>query len=226
MSSFWIALLFMKKGLMLFMSMENLPMDVGVAAVLGRSVEGSSCGTSIGNFKLTDLDFADDAVIFAETLEVLELALEALHEETKPLGLKVSWTKTKIQDFGNLLAPDTQSVHVCGEDIEVVESFTYLGSAVHNTMESCGEVNRRLGMAYGVMDSLNKSIWRCRYLSRRTKVRVFKSLVLPVFLYGSETWTLSKALKRRINASSVVELSPGVTVVGSSRPAHCSVGFL
>ena len=185
-----------RQGCVIAPTLFNVCMDW----VLGRSVEGSSCGTSIGNFKLTDLDFADDAVIFAETLEVLELALEALHEETKPLGLKVSWTKTKIQDFGNLLGPDTQSVHVCGEDIEVVESFTYLGSAVHNTMESCGEVNRRLGMAYGVMDSLNKSIWRCRYLSRRTKVRVFKSLVLPVFLYGSETWTLSKALKRRINA--------------------------
>ena len=44
------------------------------------------------------------------------------------------------------------------------------------------------------------SIWRCRYLCRRTKIRVFKSLVLPVLLYGCETWTLNSDLKRRIDA--------------------------
>ena len=88
-------------------------------------------GHPIGNFKLTDLDFVDDVVIFVDTLEVLELALKKLHEVIKRLGLKVSWVKTKILNFGNLLGRDTQSVHVCGEGTEVVESFTYLSSAVH-----------------------------------------------------------------------------------------------
>ncbi|KAG0703182.1 hypothetical protein GWK47_002805 [Chionoecetes opilio] len=36
-------------------------------------------------------------VIFAESLEVLVMALEALHEGAKPLGLEVSWLKTKVQ---------------------------------------------------------------------------------------------------------------------------------
>ncbi|KAG0714129.1 hypothetical protein GWK47_014715 [Chionoecetes opilio] len=36
-------------------------------------------------------------VIFGESLEVLVMALEALHEEAKPLGLAVSWPKTKVQ---------------------------------------------------------------------------------------------------------------------------------
>ncbi len=31
------------------------------------------------------------------------MALEALHEEAKPLGLEVSWTKTKVQAFGGLV---------------------------------------------------------------------------------------------------------------------------
>ena len=33
----------------------------------------------------------------------------------------------------------------------------------------------------------------------RTKVRGFRSLVLPVFLYGCETWTLTRDLRRRLN---------------------------
>ena len=31
------------------------------------------------------------------------MALEALHEEVKPLGLTVSWAKTKVQVFGGVL---------------------------------------------------------------------------------------------------------------------------
>jgi len=54
--------------------------------ILGRMSERSSCGASFGNVKISDLDFADDAVIFAETLDILLGALEVLNEESEPLG--------------------------------------------------------------------------------------------------------------------------------------------
>ena len=38
--------------------------------ILGRMSERSSCGASFGNVKICDLDIADDAVIFAETLDI------------------------------------------------------------------------------------------------------------------------------------------------------------
>ena len=40
--------------------------------------------------------------------------------------LRVSWVKTKIQDFNDILDAAMLSVPVCGEDVEVVEKFTYL----------------------------------------------------------------------------------------------------
>ena len=39
--------------------------------ILGRISERSSCGASFGNVKINDLDFADDAVIFAVTSDIL-----------------------------------------------------------------------------------------------------------------------------------------------------------
>ena len=185
-----------RQGCVLAPSLFNTCMDW----VLGGAVGRSRCGADIGNTRITDLDFADDAVIFAESLEVLVLALEALHEEAKPLGLKVSWIKTKIQVFGNLLDEAARSVRVCGENVEILDSFTYLGSEVHSGGGSEHEVLRRIGKAHGVMESLNSSIWRCRYLCRRTKIRVFETLVLPVLLYGCETWTLNASLRRRVDA--------------------------
>ena len=55
-----------------------------------EDVERSSCGTSYGNVKISDLDFTDDAVIFAETLDILMGALKVLNEELELLGLRVS----------------------------------------------------------------------------------------------------------------------------------------
>ena len=39
--------------------------------ILGRMSERSSCGASFRNVKISDLDFADDAVIIAEPLDIL-----------------------------------------------------------------------------------------------------------------------------------------------------------
>ena len=54
--------------------------------ILAKMSERSSCGASFGNVKISDLDFADDAVIFAETLDILSGALEVLNEESELLG--------------------------------------------------------------------------------------------------------------------------------------------
>ena len=49
-------------------------------------------------------------------------------------------------------------------------------------------------------------MWRCRYLCGRTKLRVFRSLVLPVLLYGCETLTLTRDLRRRLNSFGAMSL--------------------
>ena len=85
---------------------------------LGRMLETSSCGASFRNVKMSDLDFADDGVIFAEALDILLGALNVLNEESEPLGLRVSLVKTKIQAFNDIVDAAMLSVPVCGEDVE------------------------------------------------------------------------------------------------------------
>ena len=70
-----------------------------------------------------------------------------LNEESEPLGLRVSWVKTKIQAFNDILDAAVLSVPVCGEDVEVGERFTYLGSDIHVSAGCELEVNRCLGRA-------------------------------------------------------------------------------
>ena len=103
--------------------------------------ERSSYGASFGNVKISDLDFADDALIFTETLDILLGALEVMNEESELLGLWVSWVKTKIQDFNDIFDAAILSVPVYGEDVEVTERFTYLGSDIHVSAGCEPEIN-------------------------------------------------------------------------------------
>ena len=48
------------------------------------------------------------------------------------------------------------------------------------------------------MDPPDHGVWHYQYL--RMKVQVFRSLVLPVLIYGCETWTLTRYLRRRLNS--------------------------
>ena len=170
---------------------------------MGRAVESASAGAFIGDERFTDLDFADDAVIFAESFEVLVRSLEELSNESECLGLRLSWIKTKIQVFDDFLesaANDVSEINVQGESVDIVNRFTYLGCDIRSSGGSAHEINKRLGRAYGVVESLNKGVWRSRYLCKKTKLQVFRILVLPVLLYGCETWTLNNDLRRRLDA--------------------------
>ena len=59
-------------------------------SMLGWMSERSSCSASFGNVKISDVDFEDDAIIFAETLDILMGTLEVLNEESEALGLRAS----------------------------------------------------------------------------------------------------------------------------------------
>ena len=75
-----------------------------------------------------------------------------LNEESEPLRLQVSWVKTKIQAFIDILDTAILPVPVCGEDVEVMERFTYIGNDIHVFAGCEPEVNRGLGRAWGAMD--------------------------------------------------------------------------
>uniref|UniRef100_A0A8C4QFB0 FA complementation group I n=1 Tax=Eptatretus burgeri TaxID=7764 RepID=A0A8C4QFB0_EPTBU len=87
-----------------------------------------------------------------------------LNEEAEPQVLRVSWVIIKIQAFIDILDAAILSVPVCDENVEVMERFTYLGSDTHVSAGCEPEVNRRLVRAWGVMDSLDHEVWRCRFL--------------------------------------------------------------
>jgi len=146
----------------------------------------------------SDLDFADDVALFAEMLSVFVLTLEVMNAEAQPLGMSTNWTKTKIQNLGGCDAP-CQRVIVQGNEVEVVESFTYLGSLIHCSDGSELETKRRATIASESMFALEQNIWRSS-ITLETKLRLYNVCILPIFLYGSEVRSVTSTLSKKIDA--------------------------
>jgi len=162
--------------------------------LLERTVHRGMVGTSIGKTIFTDLDFV---ALLAEMLSVLVLVLEVMNEAAQPLGLTINWAKTKIQTTDVTVPPGT-TVQVGESNVEVVDTFTYLGSQLHSSGGSEHEVNRRISISCNCMQMLDRHIWRSM-ISLSTKLRLYNVYILPVFLYGAETWSISNQSHREEN---------------------------
>lgn len=154
-------------------------------------------GVSLGNYHLTDLEYADDTILLSTSYSQLRDALGIYSEEAARLGLQVSWTKTKFMYVGD--GPDPPPIHIGSDIVEPVKSFVYLGSMVTDNGSLKPEILRRRALAASALQSLWKPLWRHQTISRKTKLRIYNSAVLSILLYGSETWPLNDTLAKRID---------------------------
>ena len=71
---------------------------------------------------------------------------------------------------------------VDGEELEDIEEFTYLGAIVDKDGGGSKDIMHRLQKARGAFQRLRR-VWAAKGIGRRTKIRLFKTLVRPVLLY-------------------------------------------
>ena len=83
--------------------------------------------------------------------------------------------------------------------VETVSDFIFLGSKIIAVSDCSHEIKRHLLLGRKVMTNLH-SIFKSRYITLPTKVRLVKALVFPVVMYGCESWIVKKAERRRIDA--------------------------
>ena len=155
-------------------------------------------GIHIGEVKFTDLDYADDGVLFlGDQTDALSLLLQNFNNKAGHFGLHVSWDKTKIQNLGH--GPPPSTFHVEASVVESVEHFIYLGSKMCSNGHCTPEVLRRIALAAGAMNSLGR-VWRQKRLHLNTKLKIYETCVVSILLYCSETWTLLKSDSDRLQA--------------------------
>ena len=122
-----------------------------------------------------------------ESEEELKSLLMKVKEESENAGLKFSIQKMKIMASSSII-----SRQIDGETIETVREFIFLGSKITADGDCSHEIKRFLLLGRKAMANLG-SILKSRDITLPTKVHLVKSMVLPVIMYGSESWTIKKA---------------------------------
>ena len=84
-------------------------------------------------------------------------------------------------------------------DGETVSDFIFMGSKITADDDCSHEIKRRLLLGRKVMTNLD-SILKSRGITLPTKVRLVKTMVFPVIMYGCESGTIKKAEHQRIDA--------------------------
>ena len=79
-----------------------------------------------------------------------------------------------------------------GETVETVTDFISLCSKVTSDGDCSCEIKRHLLLGRKVMTNLD-SIFKSRDITLLTSVHLVKAMVLPVVIYGYESWTIKKA---------------------------------
>ena len=150
-------------------------------------LEETQAGIKIAGRNSNNLRYADDTTLMAESEEELKSLLMKVKEESEKLGLKLNIQKTKIMASRPITSWEI--------DGETVSDLIFWGSKITADGDYSHEIKRHLLLGRKVMTNLD-SILKSRDITLPAKVRLVKAMVLPVVMYGCESWTIKKAENR------------------------------
>ena len=161
--------------------------------IRNTELDEAQVGIKIARRNISNLRYADDTTLMAESEELKSLLMK-VKEESEKVGLKLIIQKTNIMTSGPIT-----SWQIDGETVETVADFTFLGSKITEGGDCNHEIKRCLLLGRKVMTNLD-SILKSRDITLPTKVHLVKAMVFPVVMYGCESWTVKKAERQRIDA--------------------------
>ena len=174
-----------------------------VHCILCQSVDNMSCrglfltptrSTRHPSKYITDLDYADDIVLTSDNLKNAISLLHSLERAANRVDLHMNCSKTEY-----ILVKDCEHEEVksLNENIlKQVDDFKYLGSY---TPSSKIDFEIKKAQVWVPCNKLH-TIWTSG-ISTKTKINLFKTCVESIFLYGSETWTMSKQLEKHLDGT-------------------------
>jgi len=84
--------------------------------------------------------------------------------------------------------------------IEQLNLLNYVGDTI--SYEGDLDINNKLNNFLKITGILN-NLFRPQEILKKTRIKLYNTLALPVLLYGSETWTIKASDVRRITAAAM-----------------------
>ena len=140
-----------RQGYMLSPCLFNLYVEY---IMRNAGLEEAQAGIKTAGRKISNLRYADDTTLMAESEEELKSLLMKVKEESEKVGLKFNIQKTKIMASGCITSLPITSWQIDGETVETVTDFIFLGSKI-TAYGDCGhEIKRRLLLGRKAMTNL------------------------------------------------------------------------
>ena len=179
--------------------------------IMKRAADTGTCGLQgKDEQRLTDLDFADDISLLENSWAGMIELTGRVEMEAASVGLRINADKTKVMVLVTGDCGPTQAVQAGGKSVEKVNEFCYLGSVIAKDGSCDRDIKIRLGKANSAFGRLN-SIWRNKRLNYnkymmmmmnyRIKIWLYEALVMSILLYGAETWPMTVANMKRLEAA-------------------------
>ena len=158
-------------------------------------LDEAQVGIIIAWRNISNLRYADDTILMAESEEELKSLLMRVKEKSE----KAEKLKLNIQKMKTMASNLITSWEIDGETVERVTNFIFLGSKITADGDCSHEIKRCLLLGRKAMTNLD-SILKSRDITLPTKVHIVRTMVFPVVVYGCDIWTIKKAERRRIDA--------------------------
>ena len=148
-------------------------------------LEEAQAGIKISGRNISNLRYADDTTLMAESEEKLKSLL--MKVESEKVGLTLNIQKTEVMAFDPIT-----SWQIDGKTVEVVADSIFGGSKITANRHCSHEIKRCLLLERKIMTNID-SILKSRDITFPTKVCLVKTMVFPLVMYGCESWTIKNA---------------------------------
>ena len=144
------------------------------------------------------LVYVDNVNILGGSVHTVKKNAEALVADTKETGLEVNVHKTKYTTVSR--DQNAGLIHSMKMDISIerVEEFKYLGTTLTNQNSIQEEIKCRLKLGIACYCSV-QNLLSSSLLSKTLKIKIYRTVILPVVLYRCETWSLTLREERRLH---------------------------
>ena len=148
-SEWFITISGVRQGCMLSPLLFNILLEVVIALAL----ENNEFGAKVSGFCISNLHFADDICLVAEGNDDLQHTVDKVYTTDNRFGLEVSRTATKVQRIGR--EKQQMKTSLGGTELTQCEESVYLGGVVSADGLCDRDVDRRIGLAAGIVRNLH-----------------------------------------------------------------------
>lgn len=153
--------------------------------------------------------YADDIVLARSTRDELKTALRALKERLEQYGLRMNTSKTEYLECG----PQTPGeIDLDGTTLPRATEFKYLGDRISADGDSLCAAKSRIDAAWLRWRQCSGILCDNR-MPNKLKSKIYRTVVRPVALYGSQTWPVTKKVEQKMSTAEMrmARWSLGVT---------------